>query len=406
MIRSALLVVIAVVVTAFMSTCAFLFPLISPGENKVHKIANLWARMLLWLTSTRVDVIGKENVLMEKPQIFMANHQSDFDILIVLAHIPGQFRWIAKKELFKIPIFGKAMRNAGYIEIDRQNHEKALKSLDEAAQKIREGKSVVTFPEGTRSRDGKIRPFKQGMFHLAIQAGVPIVPISIIGAHEIMPKRTLKVKPGRITMVIDRPVDVSGYTLETRGELIEKIRHIIVRNFESPAGPHTDASEKLEERVRVNRTDEMRRNSFQRRAAEIAGVCCLAFAIFLLLALFSYHPLDPSFTHYDPDAQLRNLTGSVGSYTADTLIKLMGISIFWLPVMLLVAALRYLREPQFRIGSDDDRRADRSRLRHLRPLCPAHRRYRDLRRLSTRRRTAGNGHGESTQRLPAPGRVH
>ena len=241
MIRSALLVVIAVAVTAFMSSCAILFPLISPGENKVHKIANLWARMLLWLTSTRVDVIGKENVHMEKPQIFMANHQSDFDILIVLAHIPGQFRWIAKKELFKIPIFGKAMRNAGYIEIDRQNHEKALKSLDEAAKKIREGKSVVTFPEGTRSRDGKIRPFKQGMFHLAIQAGVPIVPISIIGAHEIMPKRTLKVKPGRITMVIDRPVEVSGYTLETRGELIEKIRHIIVRNLENPTGSHGDA---------------------------------------------------------------------------------------------------------------------------------------------------------------------
>ena len=92
------------------------------------------------------------------------------------------------------------------------------------------------------------------------------------------------------------------------------------------------------------------RNSVQRRAAEIAGVCCLAFAIFLLLALFSYHPLDPSFTHYDPDAQLRNLTGSVGSYTADTLIKLMGVGIFWLPVVLLVAALGYLREPLFRIG--------------------------------------------------------
>ena len=242
MIRSALLVVVAITVTAFMSTCAFLFPLISPGENKVHKIANLWARMLLWLTNTRVDVIGRENVLMNRPQIFMANHQSDFDILIVLAHIPGQFRWIAKKELFKIPIFGKAMRNAGYIEIDRQNHEKALKSLDEAAQKIREGKSVVTFPEGTRSRDGKIRPFKQGMFHLAIRSGVPIVPISIIGASEIMPKRTLKVRPGRITMVIDRPVDVSGYTLETRGELIERIRDIIVRNFESRATSPGDAS--------------------------------------------------------------------------------------------------------------------------------------------------------------------
>jgi len=233
MIRSALLVMLAVAVTAFMSLCALLFPLISPGESKAHKIGNLWAKTLLWLTHIRVNVIGRENVLMNRPQIFMANHQSDFDILIVLAHIPGQFRWIVKKELFKIPIFGKAMKSAGYIEIDRQNHEKAMKSMEEAAQKIREGKSVMTFPEGTRSKDGTIKPFKQGMFHLAIQAGVPIVPISIIGAHEILPKRSLKIKPGRITMIIGRPVDVSGYTIETRGALIERVRGIIIRNFES-----------------------------------------------------------------------------------------------------------------------------------------------------------------------------
>ena len=232
MIRSALLVMIGLAVTAFMSICAFLFPFIAPGENYVHRIAYLWARMLLWLASTRVEVIGRENVQIDKPHIFMANHQSDFDILIVLAYIPGQFRWIAKKELFKIPVFGKAMRNAGYIEIDRQNHEKALKSLEEAARKIREGKSVVTFPEGTRSKDGTVKPFKQGMFHLAIESGVPIIPISIIGAKEIMPKRSLNVKPGRITMVIDRPVDVKGYTKETRGELIERVRNIIVGNVE------------------------------------------------------------------------------------------------------------------------------------------------------------------------------
>jgi len=237
MVRSALLVMLAVAVTAFMSACAYLFPLISPGENKAHKIGNLWAKTLLWLTHIRVDVIGRENVLMNRPQIFMANHQSDFDILIVLAHIPGQFRWIAKKELFKIPIFGRAMKSAGYIEIDRQNHERAMKSLEEAAQKIRDGKSVVTFPEGTRSKDGTIKPFKQGLFHLAIQAGVPIVPISIIGAHKIMPKRTLKVKPGRITMIIGRPVDVSGYTIETRGELIERVRSIMIRNFENGGAP-------------------------------------------------------------------------------------------------------------------------------------------------------------------------
>lgn len=231
--RSALLVFIAVIVTAFMSVCALIFPRISPGENKAHKIANLWARMLLKLTGIRVKMLGLENVLTNRPQIFMANHQSDFDILIVLAHIPGQFRWIVKKELFKIPVFGKAMKSAGYIEIDRQNHERAMQSLKDAAQKIREGKSVVTFPEGTRSKDGTIQPFKQGLFHLAIQAGVPVVPISIIGAHKIMPKRSLTIHRGEITIIIDRPVDVTEYTIDTRGDLIKRVRDTIIRNFEN-----------------------------------------------------------------------------------------------------------------------------------------------------------------------------
>jgi 1-acyl-sn-glycerol-3-phosphate acyltransferase len=233
MIRSAFVVSVAVAVTALVSTFCVLLPLLSPGENRVHRVARLWARILLRLAGITVRVVGTENVLTGRPQIFMANHQSDLDILVVLAHIPGQFRWIAKKELFRIPVFGQAMRNAGYIEIDRQDHAKALQSLEEAAQKIRDGKSVVTFPEGTRSKDGTIRPFKQGLFHLAIHAGVPIVPISIIGAHEIMPKRSLMVKPGKITLVIDRPVEVSGYTIETRTELIERIRNAILRNCEA-----------------------------------------------------------------------------------------------------------------------------------------------------------------------------
>jgi 1-acyl-sn-glycerol-3-phosphate acyltransferase len=136
------------------------------------------------------------------------------------------------KELFHIPRFGKAMRNAGYIEIDRQHHEKAMRSLDIAARKIREGKSVMSFPEGTRSTDGIIKPFKQGMFHFAIKAGVPIVPISIIGAGEIMPKRSLQINPGKIVMIIDRPIDVNDYSPENRQELIDRVRHVIIENCE------------------------------------------------------------------------------------------------------------------------------------------------------------------------------
>ncbi|HRY38849.1 MAG TPA: lysophospholipid acyltransferase family protein, partial [Smithellaceae bacterium] len=138
----------------------------------------------------------------------------------------------AKKELFAIPVFGRAMKSAGYIEIDRQNHEKALLSLDQAALRIREGKSVMTFPEGTRSRDGEIKAFKQGTFYLAIQSGVSIVPISIIGSGDIMPKGSLKVKPGKIKLVIAKPIDVKNYTLENRQELIDKVRQIIIENYD------------------------------------------------------------------------------------------------------------------------------------------------------------------------------
>jgi 1-acyl-sn-glycerol-3-phosphate acyltransferase len=232
MIRSALLVTLGIAITGFISFWCIIFSILPNSENRIHKIANLWAKILLLISNTKVEVIGSENILHGKPQIFMANHQSDFDILIVLGHVPGQFRWIAKKELFNIPIFGAAMKTAGYIEIDRNNHEKAMQSMDEAALRIREGKSVMTFPEGTRSHDGEIKPFKQGTFHLALKSGVPIVPISIIGSGRIMPKRSLKVTPGRVKLIIGEPVDVRNYNLENRQELINKVRKIIINNYD------------------------------------------------------------------------------------------------------------------------------------------------------------------------------
>jgi 1-acyl-sn-glycerol-3-phosphate acyltransferase len=247
MMRSLLLVGLGIVTTGLFSAYAILVSLVFPGENRVHLVARTWARIMLALSGTKVEVTGAENVLADKPQVFMANHLSNFDIFIVLANIPGQFRWIAKKELFRFPLFGTAMRRAGYIEIDRQHHERALQSLDEAARKIREGKSVMTFPEGTRSRDGRIQPFKQGIFHLAIKAGVPIVPITIIGSGEIMPKRSLRVKPGTIRMIIDKPIDVTGYTIENRAALIELVRGVIVRNLERerPSPPATAAVQQV-----------------------------------------------------------------------------------------------------------------------------------------------------------------
>jgi len=232
MLRSALLVFLGVAVTGFMAVATLLFsPLYRRRANSIHRVANLWARIILFLSGVRARVYGLENITSDGPQIYMANHQSDFDIFITLAYIPGQFRWIAKKELYRIPFFGAAMKRAGYIPIDRFNRERAIVSLDEAAETVRKGTSLMTFPEGTRSRDGTIKPFKKGLFYLALQAGVSIVPITIIGSGSIMPKRSLRVRPGEIILVVDTPIDPKAYSHETREELIATVRNRIIDNF-------------------------------------------------------------------------------------------------------------------------------------------------------------------------------
>ncbi|MEI6609867.1 MAG: lysophospholipid acyltransferase family protein [Deltaproteobacteria bacterium] len=233
MIRSVLLVTLGTAITVFLSFECVIFSFFSNAANNIHKTANLWAKILLFICDIKVQIIGRENILRGKPQIFMANNQSDFDILIVLANIPGQFRWLVKKELFQIPIFGSAMKGAGYIEIDINDKEKAMQSLNQAALRLREGKSIMAFPEGTRSRQGEIKSFKQGTFYLAINSGVPIVPISIVGSGEIMPKRSLKIKSGRIKLIIGKPIDATNFPLENRQELIAIVRNTIIKNYDS-----------------------------------------------------------------------------------------------------------------------------------------------------------------------------
>jgi 1-acyl-sn-glycerol-3-phosphate acyltransferase len=142
-----------------------------------------------------------------------------------------QFRWIAKKELFSIPIFGTAMRIAGYIGIDRKNLKEAIKNIDKAVLQIWKGKSIMTFPEDTRSRSGAIKPFKQGAFYLAIETGAPIVPVSIIGSEEIMPQKSLKIVPRQIKLVIGKPIEVIKSNIESRYELMEKVRDTIIKNY-------------------------------------------------------------------------------------------------------------------------------------------------------------------------------
>ena len=201
-----------------------------------HGIARLWAKIIVWASGVKVKTEGLEHVRGEGPFLFMSNHQGSYDIFALEAYLPFHFKWLAKKELFSIPVLGWAMAAAGYIPIDRQGTRKTVEAMNEAARKIREGMSLVIFPEGSRSPDGSIQPFKKGGFTLAIKSKAPIIPISIAGSREIMPKGKLTATPGEIRIRIGHPIETRTYSLKDWKSLMEKVNKTISGDFELISG--------------------------------------------------------------------------------------------------------------------------------------------------------------------------
>jgi len=233
MIRTLFVITWTLIATLLMGTLTILLSFFDKTGNLPHSAARAWARSILRAGRIRVKVRGLNHIDGSRPCIFMCNHQSNFDIPVLMAHLPAQFRWLAKAELFKIPFFGYAMRRAGYISIDRSNRKSAFHSLKKAAEIIRNGTSVIVFPEGTRSRDGRIGSFKKGGFILAIDSGVPIIPVSLHGTWPIMPKNTLKIRPGRVTIDIQPPVETSNFTRKGVDVLQGRVRDTIFSAFNS-----------------------------------------------------------------------------------------------------------------------------------------------------------------------------
>jgi 1-acyl-sn-glycerol-3-phosphate acyltransferase len=194
-----------------------------------QRVAQAWGRSILAVSGVRVRIAGGERIHPAAAFICMANHQSNFDIPVLLGHLPLPFRWLAKAELFKIPIFGRAMRGAGYIAIDRTDRPAAIASLRRAAAAVRGGVSVVIFPEGTRSPDGELKPFKKGGFVMAIEAGVPILPVALRGTYDIMPKHRLLIRPAEVTLAIGAPIATSGYDPSGKAALMDEVRGALQR---------------------------------------------------------------------------------------------------------------------------------------------------------------------------------
>jgi 1-acyl-sn-glycerol-3-phosphate acyltransferase len=220
--------------TLFCSVTALLSTFLDRSGSSYHRIACAWSRVALLAAGVRIEVTGAELIPSGQPVVFMGNHQSSFDILTLFQAIPQRFNWLAKEELFKLPLFGTSMRAAGYIPISRGDGRDSLKSLDNAATLIRSGTSIVIFPEGTRSNDGRLLSFKRGGFILAAKAGVPIVPFSISGSMNINPPDNfLHLRSGVIRIRFSPAVasDARGSLPQTT--IMEKVRQAIADGLES-----------------------------------------------------------------------------------------------------------------------------------------------------------------------------
>ncbi len=189
----------------------FLALFISPfGPQRMHSFVRFWGRSCLFFAGLKVQIQGAENIPHAGSAIYVSNHQSNFDIPIIYAGLPIQFRWMAKQELFRIPLFGLAMKRSGFIPIDRSNRRKTMHSVIAAAQRIKEGASVVIFPEGTRTPNGQLQEFKKGALLIAAKAQVPVVPIVIHGSYQIQPKGRWRIASGLLKMEFLQPITTEG----------------------------------------------------------------------------------------------------------------------------------------------------------------------------------------------------
>jgi 1-acyl-sn-glycerol-3-phosphate acyltransferase len=219
--------------TAFWGAVACLAAPFDREGRTVVWVGRRWVRWILATCGIRVDVDGIENVPLDRPCVYMSNHQSVFDIAAVVATLPVSWVFVAKRELTWIPFFGWALVLGHQIIVDRRNRESSVRSLARAAERVRAGANVIIFPEGTRSPDASLQEFKSGGFHLAIQAGVPIVPITVSGSWRISPKRSLRIESGRVLVRYGAPIPTDGLRVVDRGDLKRQVREAIAKGYEA-----------------------------------------------------------------------------------------------------------------------------------------------------------------------------
>jgi 1-acyl-sn-glycerol-3-phosphate acyltransferase len=235
-IRTMIVAVFLSVYTLVLGPPLILFTLVTRSATAMYWVGVKGLVFITRVAGMRVDVEGRENI---PPGVclFAANHTSNADAPAIVGAIPRRLAIFGRKSLFDIPIVGLAFRLAKFVPVDRGNREAALASVKQAVEYIKAGSSFLVYPEGTRSPDGRMQRFKKGSFVMAIEAGVPIVPVACSGAHRIMKKNSLIIHPGKVTVRFGAPVDVSGYTVDQRNALAEKVHDAIAAQLPEDQKP-------------------------------------------------------------------------------------------------------------------------------------------------------------------------
>ncbi len=194
------------------------------GRRAASRFMTAWGRAVCWTNFTGVEVRGRERLEPGRCYVVMPNHSSFFDVFALCGHFGRPHRWVIKKELRRLPVFGLACERIGCAFVDRKNNQAAVARLQEAGTVLDEGMDLMIFPEGTRSVDGQLLPLKKGGFMLALQQGLPIAPVRISGSAAVLPARGLLMMPGRICIEVLPPIETAGYGLEGRDRLMEDLR--------------------------------------------------------------------------------------------------------------------------------------------------------------------------------------
>jgi len=235
MIRGAWALLVFGVITPVIAGTAFVASLLS-GRVVDLRPASLWSRGMLSTLGARVEYVGVEHSREHLPCIFVSNHCSNVDIWAVTPALPMETKFVIKESLFRWPVLGPTLRRAQYISIDRRDQRRAIESLRLAGRRIRNGLPVIVFPEGTRSLDGRLGPFKKGAFHMALQAGVPIVPVAISGSFDVLRPGAWRVYPGSVQVRFLPPIDVTRFQPDDADGLLNCVHERIARALGGESG--------------------------------------------------------------------------------------------------------------------------------------------------------------------------